>query len=88
MPLKIRCCWCGAKNKYLDVFSNPNSLHYKDNNFKKKVLCSKCHMPLFKLKHDDGSEYSLSEYKNLAKSCFLNRVLTKKQKHTAHKSEA
>ncbi len=79
MPLKVRCRWCGAKNRYLDVFSN--TLHYKEKNFRKKVLCSKCHMPLFKLKHDDGSEYSFSDYENLAKSCFLDRVLVNKQKN-------
>ena len=84
MPLKIRCRWCGAKNKYLDVFSN--TLHYKESNFRKKILCGKCNMPLFKLKHDDGSEYSFSEYKNLAKSCFFHRILPKKQKDTTHKS--
>ena len=66
MPLKIRCRWCGANNKYKDVFSN--NLHYKGKKFRKKVLCSKCHMPLFKFKHEDGSEYSFSEYKDLAKS--------------------
>ena len=45
-------------------------------------------MPLFKLRHDDGSEYSLSEYKSLAKSCFFPRALTKKQKDTNPKPEA
>lgn len=85
MPLKVRCRWCGEKNKYLDVFSN--TLHYKEKNFRKKVLCSKCNMPLIKIKHDDGSEYSSSEYKDLAKTCLLRRVLTKKQSNISPKSE-
>ena len=83
MPLKIRCRWCGEKNKYLEVFSN--TLNYKEKNFGKKGHCVKCNMPLFKLKHDDGSEYTVSEYKELAKSCFIHRVLTKKQKDSATK---
>jgi len=85
MPLKVRCRWCGESSKYLDVFSN--TLHYKEKNLGKKRLCVKCNMPLFKLRHDDGSEYSFSEYKNLAKSCFFPRGLTKKPNDTTPKPE-
>lgn len=77
MPLKVHCRWCGEENKFLDVFSN--TLHYRGKNFRKKILCSKCNMPLFKLKHDDGSEYSFSEYKNLTKPCLLHSILNKKK---------
>ena len=85
MPIKVRCRWCGESHKYLDVFSN--TLNYKEKNLGKKGLCVKCNMPLFKLRHDDGSEYSFSEYKNLEKSCFFPRGYTKKLKVTKPKPE-
>lgn len=85
MPIKIRCRWCGKSNKYLEVFSN--TLNYKEKNFGKKGLCENCNMPLFKVKHKDGSEYSYSEYKYLAKSGFFSKVLTKKQKVSTPESE-
>jgi hypothetical protein len=53
----------------------------------KKGLCLKCNMPLFKLRHDDGSEYTEAEYAYLAKSGFLSRVHTKKHNDTTPKPE-
>ena len=85
MPLKIRCRFCGETQKYLDIFSN--ILQCREKNLGKKGLCVKCNMPLFKIRHDDGSEYSFSEYKNLTKSCFFPRGYTKKQKEITPKPE-
>ena len=85
MPIKVRCRWCGESNEYLDVFSN--TLHYKEKNLGKKGLCVKCNMPLFKLRHDDGSEYTEAEYSYLAKSGILPRVHTKKLNNITTKTE-
>ena len=85
MPLKIRCRFCGKSHKYLEVFSN--TLQYREKNLGKKGRCVNCNMPLFKLKHHDGSEYSFSEYQYLAKSCFLPKALTKKQDDTTTKTK-
>ncbi len=86
MPLTVRCRWCGKSNKYLEVFSN--TLHYKEKNFGKKGLCANCNMPLFKIRHKDGSEYSYSEYKYIAKSGFLPRILVKNQKNAIPEQDA
>lgn len=85
MPLKIRCRWCGESHKYLDLFSN--ALQYREKNLGKKGLCVKCNMPLFKLRHDDGSEYTEAEYTYLAKNGYLSRVHTKKHNDTTPKPE-
>ena len=84
MPIKVRCRWCGESNEYLDVFSN--TLHYKEKNLGKKGLCVKCNMPLFKIRHDDGSEYTKAEYIHLVKSGFLFRISTKKHSDTTPKT--
>jgi len=86
MPLKVRCRWCGESSKYLDIFSN--TLDYREKNLGKKGFCVKCNMPLFKVRHDDGSEYTKDEYAYLAKSGFLSRVHTKKHSNTTPKPKA
>ena len=68
MSLKIRCRWCGESHKYLDIFSN--TLQYREKNLGKKGFCVKCGMPLFKIRHDNGSEYTKDEYIQLIKSGF------------------
>ena len=76
MPLTVRCRWCGESHEYLDIFSN--NLNNREKNLGKKGFCVKCNMPLFKIRHDDGSEYTKAEYTYLAKYGFLPRIHTKK----------
>ena len=83
MPLTIRCRWCGESHRYLDIFSN--SLNYREKNLGKKGFCFKCNIPLFKIKHDDGSEYTKAEYIYLVKYGFLPRNQTKKHRDTTSK---
>ncbi len=78
MPLKVHCRFCGEIQQYLEVFSN--SLKYREKNLGKKGLCIKCNMPLFKLRHKDGSEYTKDEYIHLIKSGFIFKNHTKKIK--------
>ena len=83
MPIKVRCRWCGESHEYLDVFSN--TFHYREKNLGKKGFCVKCNMPLFKIRHDDGSEYTKAEYTYFAKFGFLPRIHTKKHSDTTPK---
>ena len=86
MPLTIRCRWCGETHEYLDIFSN--ALYYREKNMGKKGLCVKCNMPLFKIRHNDGSEYTKDEYTNLAKSGFLSKIHNKNQRNTTYKQRS